>query len=170
VTRRLVWVALVAAGAIAHAEPRPPGTVVDGEHRYRLVIAEGWRPLDAPEDTLLAYAGPDGAAYLALARIDLPGRAAWQNDQSFLDAIERGVSSHADGYARISRKVHKLGEVPAMDLRYRRTDSAGMGEVATRFLFYRTYALVLSIELGEDHAARRQADKILASFQPYAPE
>jgi hypothetical protein len=174
--RRLGAVALglgVAAALGARAagdEARAPGTVVDGEHRYRMVVADGWRPVDA-EGTLLAYAGPERRAYMALTRIDLPGRAAWRGDQAFLDSIEAGVSGHTAGYHRASRKLSKQGQVPVMDLRYARDDGGGMTEVATRFVFYRTYALVLAIERAPgDRALERQVDRMLASFEPYAAE
>ena len=81
--------AIAIAPATARAQDLPSGGLRDGEHNYQIVIAAGWRPLEAPDGTLLAYQAAGGQ--LAITRVDV-GRTGPGSNERMVADIERGVA------------------------------------------------------------------------------
>jgi hypothetical protein len=161
----LVAIAIAAQPAArAGDEPMPSGGLRDGEHNYQVVIAPGWRPLEAPEGTLIAY--QSGAMHLAITRVDV-GRVGKRAQTRMVDEIERGVEQATRGYRRVKRQVVMNGIVPVMDLWY----ESGERLTLSRFLLFRRHTMVLSVGLdrGAPRAARRAAESMIQSFVPFVP-
>ena len=157
-------IAVAAPPALAGDEPMPSGTLRDGEHNYQVIIAPGWRPLEAPEGTLVAY--ESGGMHLAITRVEV-GRVGKREQARMVDEIERGVEQATRGYRRVKRSVAMHGIVPVMDLWY----EAGKRLTLSRFILFRRHTVVLSIGLdgGARRAARRAAESMIQSFTPFVP-
>lgn len=146
------------------------GTLQDGQHNYQIAVAAGWRPIDAPDGTLLSYEGPGGAAHLAITRVEV-GRLGKAHHPRMADEIVRGVERSTRAYRRVKRKLSMSGIVPVLDLVYQRTAPAGgHALMMSRFLLFRRHTVILSIGV-EPHAreARRDAEAMLQSFTPFLP-
>jgi hypothetical protein len=160
--------ALVLAGVDgdAHSDRRARDrSVRDAANRYRIELADGWRPLAPPAGTLAAYAAEHGRAHLAITRIDLGTRSA-RDPAALADQVERGVESATRGYRR-RRRALSTAEVPIFDLRYERAAAGGRELVLSRFLFFARHTVVLSIGLaGATRRERRAAEAMVKSFTP----
>ena len=164
----VVAAALAAAPAPARAgaDPPPPaGTLQDGEHAFQIIVTPGWRPVPAPEGTLLGYREPGDTAFLAITRVEL-GRSGEANRSRMVEEVERGVERATPGYRRLKRALSMDGVVPVLDLAYRR---GAAGETLSRFLFFRRHTVVLSIGLepGAPRAVRKAAEAMVKSFKPF---
>lgn len=158
------WVCLLGGAAAASA---PSGALRDGDSGYQIVIAPGWVPVDPPAGTLLAYRAPGGHAHLAVTRVDVGSRSP-HTFPRVVDDVERGVKNVTEDYRRIRRRTGQVGRVRTLDLWYRRKDRT---TVLSRYLFYHSYTVVLSIGLGRgaargDHHAARA---MLRSFTIFPP-
>lgn len=172
---RRVGVAL-ALTSVAAAAPAP---VVNEEHRFELAVGDGWDvqavdgvsyDREAGTGLVARWSADGGARVLVVSRVDGPGSDAWRGEESFFDGVEAGVQRSAPGYRRLKRKVHKLGRVPALDLWFRYDGADGRAvAVAMRFLFFRSYALTLAVDVPADdlRAHRRAVRKLVESFKPY---
>lgn len=146
------------------------GTLQDGEHNYQIAVAAGWRPIDAPAGTLLAYQAPGGKAHLTVTRVEV-GRTGKENQPRMVDEIERGVEQSTPSYRRVKRRLTTAGVVPVLDLVYQRgAPTGGHPLMMSRFLLFRRHTVVLAIGLEPDQRAlRREAEAMLASFTPFLP-
>jgi hypothetical protein len=169
--------AAAALALLISAAPAPAGegaaargTLQDGEHNYQIAVAAGWRPIDAPAGTLLAYQAPGKKAYLTVTRVEV-GRTGKDNQPRMVDEIERGVEQSTASYRRLKRKLTTSGVVPILDLVYQRSAPAGgHALMMSRFLLFRRHTVVLAIGLEPDErAARRDAEAMVASFTPFLP-
>lgn len=164
-----VAVALLASGAALAEEGPARGSLQDGEHNFQIAVASGWRPLEAPRGTLLAYQAPGEKAHLSITRVEV-GRVGKNQYGRMVDEIERGVERATGSYRRLKRSLSQSGIVPVLDLVYQRSAAAGHPLVMSRFLLFRRHTVVLSI--GLDPAARdarRGAEAMIKSFTPFVP-
>jgi hypothetical protein len=153
-----VLVALTVMTAAVHG-----GTLVEfPKTKARLELPDGWQPFAAP-GTVTAYKDAGGSV-LAVTRADVPNPDAWKSEtkQAYADEIETGIKSRMPGYKRAAKKLTAVNGVPALDLEARREGGAN---VIVRVLLFRTYALVLALEVpkGGDLKAARG---IAAAFLP----
>jgi hypothetical protein len=166
----LVAATLAAAGPVGQR-------VVDPELRYRVELPMGWTrapvadpPAAAPATRVVAvWRGVDGSELLVISRIAGPTEGAWRAQPGFFDAVERGVERGAAGYARLSRREHRIDGVPAMDLWYRGRGAEGAEVVVgMRFLFFRRGALALAVEApaGRSRRAPSTLRAIVDAFRP----
>lgn len=160
-----IAVALAALPARA-AEPEP---YRDADHYFEIALGDGWSPTEpgtGPEQLLLARAATGGRA-LAVARIAYPNPN--RRDRDYQKRIEAGVKAAARGYHRLSHKVSRAGYVVVIDLTYRRDTDSGREVVASRFLLFRTFSLVLSVAMPSRtwRHQRRPTQKLVRSFVPY---
>src|SRR5262245_11454181 len=102
----------------------PATSLSDANHHYRIRIAAGWRPIAAPEGTLVGYQAPGGRAHLAITRVEVGTRRA-REPSALADAVERGVERATPGFRRTRRKLGQAGGTPILDLLYERAPSAG---------------------------------------------
>jgi len=150
-------------------ERKPGGALRDAVHRYQVVIAPGWRPIEPPQGTLVAYQAPRGRATLAVTRIDVGTRRA-RDLAALIADVERGVERATPGFRRRSRKIGRSGVVGTLDLVYERDAPPGSPRrIVSRYLFFARYTVVLSIGLGPaaGRAERRAAESIARSFAPF---
>ena len=157
-----------ATAASHHQAAAPPsGALRDGDSGYQIVVARGWVPVDPPAGTLLAYQAPGGHARLAVTRASVGSRSP-RTFPRVVDDVERGVRRATHGYRRIRRRTGQIGRVRTLDLWYRRADHA---TVLSRYLFYHSYTVVLSIglERGAAREARHAARATLRSFTIFPP-
>jgi hypothetical protein len=154
----------------AEDEPGATGPVRDAAHRYQLVPARAWRPVAAPEGTLVAYQGPGGRGHLAVTRVDIGLR---QRDADVLAAeAERGVRRVTPGFRRIKQRRGETGKVPKLDLWYERAGENAAKVILSRYLFFSRHTVVLSVGLenGASRDERRAAEAMLKSFGPFRPD
>ncbi|HWM87132.1 MAG TPA: hypothetical protein VNO33_14870 [Kofleriaceae bacterium] len=139
----------------------PSGALRDGAHHYQIVIARGWRPLTAPEGTLVAYQSAGGRSHLAITRIDV-GRRGARDAAALVAEVERGVERATPGFRRLRRKLSEGERTATFDLWYERDGS----QVLSRYLIFSRHTVVLSIGVdGRDD--RRAAEAMLKSFTPF---
>ncbi len=158
--------AAVAASAARAAEREP---YRDADHYFQIGLGDGWSPTEpaaGPEEILLARIAVDGRA-LAVARVDYPNPR--RRDRDYQKQIEAGAEAAARGYHRLSHKVSRAGYVVVIDVTYRRDTDDGREVVASRFLLYRTFTLVLSVATPADkwRHQRRATKRLVGSFVPY---
>jgi hypothetical protein len=168
----------------------PSGALRDGDSGYQIVIASGWRPIDPPSGTLVAYQAPDGRARLALTQVEVGSRTA-RTFPLVVDEVERGVERVTASYRRVRRRTGQVGRVRTLDLWYRRAPTPTANPTPTptahhhhhhhhdrsrdlvlsRYLFYRTHTVVLSVGLdpGAPSGDRRAARAMLRSFTIFPP-
>jgi hypothetical protein len=165
-----VLLLLLVATSTGAAAGEPRGTLQDGEHNYQIAVTPGWRPVDAPEGTLLAYEGPGKKAHLAITRVEI-GRVGKELQLRMADEIERGVEKSTRSYRRLKRKLATGGVVPVLDLVYQRSAPAGSHAlVLSRYLLFRRHTVVLSIGVDADERSiRREAEGMIQSFTPFLP-
>ena len=126
----------------------------------------GWQAIalpDLPEGkALAAYASGERRVVVARLRANTDG--AFEGKAAFFAGLEQGVQRDAEGYRRLAASVRKLGKrrLPGYDLWYR----AGGTVHGARFIFTRTYAFVLHLELPDAQAVDKAAKRLLESFQP----
>ncbi len=146
----------------------PRGALRDGTHRYQIVIAAGWRPLAAPEGTLVAYAAEGGRAHLAVTRVAAGTRAA-RDVEALAAQVERGVERATRGFRRVRRKLSTSSRGASFDLIYQRASPDGTELVLSRYLFFSRHTVVLSIGLRPDapRSERRAAEAMVRSFVPF---
>jgi hypothetical protein len=153
--------------AIAHT-----GELTDGKHRYQVELPDGFSLHEnLAEGTLARYGDPERAIDVAIARVDYPNSPAWRDDDRFFDNVESGIRGATKRYKRIAKKRRHLGKVPTLDLWFSRQSDRARDVVATRFLFFRRYTLVLSIAMSEEAHKRHKklAAGIIDSFEPFLP-
>ncbi len=160
-----IAVAVAALPALA-AEPEP---YRNADHHFQIALGDGWNPTEpgtGPEQLLLARAASDGRA-LAVTRVAYPNPR--RRDHDYQKQIEAGVEAAARGYHRLSHKVSRAGYVVVIDVTYRRDTDGGREVVASRFLLFRTFTLVLSVAMPARtwRHQRRPTQKLVRSFVPY---
>ena len=158
-------VAIAALPARA-AEPQP---YRDPDHYFQIALGDRWSPTEpgaGPEQLLLARAASDGRA-LAVARVAYPNPR--RRDRDYQKQIEAGVEAAARGYHRLSHKISRAGYVVVIDVTYRRDTDDGREVVASRFLLFRTFTLILSVTTPARswRHQRRATQRLLRSFVPY---
>lgn len=159
-TRALALLAVLAAPPAA-AEP-----LVDRDNHYQLELAGGWavqRSGEAPQ--LLTLSHRSGEARAVLTRTNYPNRAAWRRKRrgQYFDDVVAGLEKSTPGFALVRRRAGKLGRIPYLDVIYRRRHEQ-RPRVYTRFLFYRTFTLILGA--ASTRAGRRQAARLIRSLAP----
>jgi hypothetical protein len=143
------------------------------EHRYRLALDSLWRARPAPAGSLAPLSGYEhdrSGALLAVSRIDYPNSAAWRqrSRDAYYDAIVAGIETSTPGYDLVERGASMQGQVPALDLIYRRREARGSEVVLLRFLFFRRYALALALTVPE-RGYRGHKRALRAVQQNFAP-
>lgn len=157
-----------ASGSAAAESPPESGKITDTALHYTLDLGSGWQPAPAPKPALAGFVRPDAHQTLALLRMRYPTRPAWRGKRHFFDNVEDGVKAGAPHYHRLRRRRFKLHGVPVLDLRYSEREHGGRSAVAMRFIFYRRYTLAaVLVTPWRARRARRQARRVVASFQPY---
>ncbi len=157
-----------ARGDRSRQDDPPRGALRDRTHRYQIVIAAGWRPLAAPDGTLVAYAADGGRAHLAITRVGTGTRAA-RDLEALAAQVERGVERATRGFRRVRRVLSTSSRGSTFDLVYRRPSPAGSELVLSRYLFFSRHTVVLSIGLRADagRSDRRAAEAMVRSFFPF---
>ena len=131
------------------------------------------KPAATPVETgagtvvVATFLGPKLRA--AITRINAPNRRAWRKDAAFFREVEAGLAKSSQGYKRRTRRQHKLGKVPALDIDFERTHEQATERVYSRFLFFRTFSVTLMIAVPKraPRSLRRRVAKMRASFRPY---
>ncbi len=154
-----------ARGDRTRQDDAPRGALRDRTHRYQIVIAGGWRPLAAPQGTLVAYAS-DGA-HLAITRVAAGTRVA-RDLEALAAQVERGVERVTRRFRRVRRKLSDSSRGATLELVYQRTSPDGPELVLSRYLFFSRHTVVLSIGLRADagRSDRRAAEAMVKSFAP----
>jgi hypothetical protein len=154
-----------ARGDRTRQDEPPRGALRDRTHRYQLVVADGWRPLAAPEGTLVAY-GSDGG-HLAITRVAAGTRVA-RDLETLAAQVERGVERVTRRFRPVRRKLSDSSRGAMLDLVYQRTSPDGPELVLSRYLFFSRHTVVLSIGLRADasRSHRRAAEAMVKSFTP----
>ena len=150
--------------------PASAETIKDEKHRYRLELPSGFAAVSrTAEGTVASYRDNKRGIRLSIARVSYPNRAAWRKKKAFFESVEAGVKDAVTDYKRLSRKRLKLGRVPAMDLWLSREAEDDTDIAAVRFVFFRTYTVVLSVAMTREayQAHRRRVEAMLTSFEPY---
>ena len=146
----------------------------DAKHRYAVNLDESWRQLAVPTESLAPLAGfehPASQALLAINRVGYPNLEAWRKRTmpAYKEEIEEGIRATVRGYRPLHSRVHKLGNVPALDLSFRHHTDGRAEVVLVRFLFFRSYSLslILSTPARTHRTHLRRHRGVLESFQPY---
>lgn len=154
--------------AVSAAAPAAADKVVDREQRYRLELPDGYAAAagTAPDGVLARYAAGDTA--VSIARIDFANSAAWSGKAEHFTRVEAGTRAASPGYRRVDRRRHKLGKVPALDLWFERDAEGGRKLVATRFVFFRRYTLILTAAMpaAVSRKDRERVARLVSSFEP----
>jgi hypothetical protein len=161
----LALLLLIATAGIAAAED-----AVDESQRYRISLPDGvTADGELPAGTLARWTDGDRGVQVAIARVDYGNTPAWRGNDRFFTSVEAGVRSAARRYQRISSQRQRLGRVPALDLWFSRDTDRGPGVVATRFLFFRRYTLILTVTVdrGGYRRQRGRMETVVGSFEPY---
>lgn len=162
---RLLAAAAVAAGAAA---PAAAGEIVDPSNHFRLELGAGWSADQSaePGETLLVARHGSGSAVAVLTRSNHPNLPAWRTQAHYFDDVVAGLRAATAGFKLVSRRQGRVGtsrKVPFLDVTYRRRHPSAP-HVATRFLFYRTFTLILAV--ASDAARRRSAAAVAQSLAP----
>lgn len=168
--RRLLPVALLAllaAPALADGE----AVLRHAEHRFEIELLGGpWREVPIGEvQPVAGWMNDEAGAVLAITRVNYPNADAWRGKDRFFADVEAGLRETTEGYRRLGRRTHRLGRVPAMDLTFRHQRADGSEVVLTRFIFFRTYSLALTVAVPDDAYGERrdQLARLVRSFKPY---
>lgn len=160
-------VVLLAAPALADGE----AVLRHAEHRFEIELAGGpWREVPMGETPPVAgWRNDDAGAVLAITRLEYPNVDAWRGKDHFFQQIEAGLRETTQRYRRLDRRRHKLGRVPALDLTFKHRRGDADEVVLTRFIFFRTYSLALTVAIPDDAygSRRRPLDRLVNSFKPY---
>lgn len=158
--------ALLALTTTAAADGAPP--LRDPGNRFTIELPAGARPAPLPEGVVLARRLAGGLT-VTVSRIEHPNRDARRGVDRYFEQVERGVAEATPHYRRLGKTLHRIGQVPVLDLHVRRGPREARERVSMRFLFFWRYSLVLTVA-GPERAvakARRPVRRLLASFQPY---
>jgi hypothetical protein len=179
-------VCLALLGAFAHSGHADTTTLrEDPEHHYQITLGPAWLDKAAAiaatgaigdRPALLAgYEHPRSGALVAVTRINYPNLGAWRarTRPAYVAAIEQGVREAVVSYRRLEQRTG-FDQVPVFDLVFRSRRPGGQGKqgneiVAMRFLFFRTYSLVMTVTVPA-RAYRRHKRTLRAvqnSFKPY---
>lgn len=164
----LLSILAAVVGPSAHAE-----TFRSEKNYLQVELPEGVEPTSVPVEagagtTLVAtFLGP--VLRGSITRVSAPNRRAWRKDPKFFREVEEGLAKSTKGYRRLSRKQHKLGKVPALDLVFRRNGPKGREVVAGRFLFFRTFSVTLMVAAPNEawRGNKKRLVGMARSFKPY---
>jgi len=153
-----------ALGAPASAQTKDAGNY------YQITIPAGWHKTEGaagPEKLLASYRNQRRGQVLALTRIAYPNPR--RQKSAFHNSVEAGLRAAARNYRRLRRRNTRIERVPVMDVVFQRGARNHREVVFTRFIFFRTFTLVLSVS---GPAARYKRDKkrtwaLVKSFRPY---
>jgi len=163
--------AVACALVIAASAPAAAEKVVDREQRYRLELPDGFSAAAGtpPDGVIARYRDAGGSTAVSIARIDFANSAAWRGKDEHFASVESGTRAASPGYRRIERRRHKLGKVPALDLWFERDADGGRKLVATRFVFFRRYTLILTAAMpaAVSRKDRDRVGKLVGSFEPH---
>ena len=182
-------VAVLSLGAASSARAAPAlSPVVDSVHQYQLELAPEFPPSATGNGAAPAEPGYDGAgtgaglvalwrssrgAVASVSRIDGPSVEARLRNNDFAEQFEAGLRRHARGYRRLDRAQSSAQGVPVLDLEYTYRAAGGAAvRVLSRTLFFRRYALTLSVSTAARRAPRirRSARRMVRSFAPHLAE
>jgi hypothetical protein len=163
---------------LGSAQAREPGKghYVDTDRGFRLHVGPAWTPAPPAETSaasgaILVWAHERTGQLLVVSRMTGLTDGAYAQDPAYLALVEEGVKSRSPGYRRVSLRPLFLpsgkDRVPALDLVFRMQREGKAVVMATRFLFFKNYALTLTVDApgGQlDPSTRR----ILHSFRPAA--
>lgn len=102
-------------------------------------------------------------ARATLTRTDYPNLPAWRRRAHYFDGVIAGLKNSTPGFALVRRRRGRLGIVPYMDVVYRRAHER-QPYVHTRFVFYRTFTLILAV--SSTRGQRRAAARLVRSLGP----
>ena len=161
---RALALLFIAAPALA-ADP-----VVDRKWGYQIEIPDGWEAEPLQEglpDVLLLYSHAKSERLLFVSKLVGP-----TTEDPTLETVESGIRAKATGYKRVSAKKRTIGpgrknKIFAWDLWFKVKRDGKKVTFATRFLFYKSYAL--SILVDASGGSTREVRKIVESFVPPPP-
>jgi hypothetical protein len=152
--------AALLAGAVAPVAAEP---LVDPKNHYRLDLGDDWAVERSGEPPQLLSLRHRSGARAVLTRTNFPNRPAWRRRAHYFDDVVAGIKANTAGFALHRRKRGRLKKIPYLDVVYRREhDSRPL--VHTRFLFYRTFTLILTA--SSSPAGRRSAARLVRSLGP----
>lgn len=153
-----VMVAVLVAGTVVvGAKPR-----VDEKNHFQLDAGSEWTLEDKGEPPTLAVLGHrSGGAVGVITRIDFPNMSAWRGQRHYFDDVIAGVREATPGFALIRQVRTRQQRLPVLELHYRR-DHPVRPFVITRFLFWRTLTVVLTI--SSTRKLRRASAALASTF------
>ena len=145
--------------------------VVDRDWGYQVEIPPGWKELPAtarPPEVLLAWTHERSGRLVMVSRVTGP------SDDPPLRVVEAGIKDKAHGYRRISARRRSVGpgrkvKVPAWDLWFHLERGGKPVTMGARFLFYRSYALSILVDVPGRGPPSAEARRIVESFVPPPP-
>lgn len=149
---------------------RADEVVREADDYYQLTVPRGWsaiEPAAGAEDIVLARAHAATGQALAVTRVAYPNR--HRKDKAYRDQVVAGLAAATRDYKQLSRRDRTLSTVPVTDVVFRHRAASGVRVTSVRFLFFRTFTLILTVAgpaEGHDRAKRATA-ALLSSFQPY---
>lgn len=122
-----------------------------------------WTKLDDKPALVAAYKGPAGLV-LAITRAQVPNSDAWRSKtrDAYAGEVAKGALARVPGGKELAKKLGETNGVPVLDLELRTKDGATL---VLRYLLFRTYALVLAIEVPKGSEVST-ARAIARTFSP----
>lgn len=150
------------------------GHYVDLERGFRVLLGPAWQKAEpaltstAGRPVLVVTHARTGQL-VVISRMAGPTDGAYARDPHFFALVEQGVKARSPGYQRTGWRPHFLARgkerIPTLDLSFRMKRDGQPIWVATRFLFFKSYALSLVVDAPHgkiDRTTRRLVD----SFRP----
>lgn len=168
-----VRAAALAAGAVlllAAPAARADEVVREADDYYQLTVPRGWtavEPAAGAEEIVLARAQAATGQALALTRVAYPNR--HRKDEAYRNQVVAGLAAATRDYKQLSRRDRTVSTVPVTDVVFRHRASTGARVTSVRFLFFRTFTLILTVAGPADghERTRRTTAALISSFQPY---
>jgi len=145
--------------------------VVDRDWGYQVEIPAGWTELstaDRPPEVLRGWIDERSGRLVVVSRVSGP------SEDPPLRVVEAGIKDKAHGYRRLSARKRGLGpgrkaKVPGWDLWFRLERDGKPVTMGARFLFYKSYALSILVDVPGRRGPSAEARRIVESFLPPPP-
>lgn len=152
--------ATATAPSLALAKPRAlPGLYT------RLDLPAEYVEIAAPAGVAHVFVAEKAGYQVIVTRFDLTAPVGWKDEPAHFDQVEKSVATAAPGYKRLRRKSSRDGHVRVLDLVFSRgpTETIAKEVIATRWMFFRTFALAVSASRIDPLTThRRDADTLSA--------
>lgn len=142
----------------------------DATEYYQLDIPDGWvasQPAPGAEDILLARTQAALGQALAVTRVRYPNPR--RTREEYRDQVVAGIRAATRDFTKLTRRDRTLATVPVTDVVFRHRTDSGARVTSVRFLFFRTFTVMLTVTGPADghRRSRRATAALVSSFQPY---